>query len=96
MATYAELSRFTYAELTQMNLTNEDLATLSLNDLLHLAKKLYSQVDSLPESKKQEHKKVLALIDTIFKVVLTDAICDLIDCKELLIQVLDLLKEICC
>ena len=97
MATYDELSKFTYGELSRMRLTNGDLCNKSLQELLEIAQEKVERFQSFSEEKQGVWSKVSPLLQAIIVGVSANLTTDLIksvDWKNLLIETLKFLDKI--
>ena len=97
MATWGEVSNFTWGELADMELTWDDLREVSFPELLSIAHKKLDSFKSLPPEKQGRMMDVVPLLETILAGVAANLISDMVlsaDWKELLMEAIKLLNNI--
>lgn len=97
MATWKELSNFTYGELKEMQLKNRDLKELSLPELLSIAQKKLDRFKTSPEKTTSLSPHVISVLEAAFAGIAANLATDMIrsvEWKNLLLSAIELLDQL--
>ena len=97
MATWKDLSNFTYGELREMQLTYQDLRELSMPELLNIAQK---KLERFKDSKMQDSpvsSHIISVLEAAFAGVAANLATDMVrsvEWKRLLLSSIELLNQL--
>lgn len=97
MATWKDLSNFTYGELREMQLTYQDLRELSMPELLNIAQK---KLERFKISKRQDTPvslHIISVLEAAFAGVAANLATDMVrsvEWKQLLLSSIELLNQL--
>lgn len=97
MATWKELSNFTYGEFKEMQLKNRDLKELSLPELLSIAQKKLDRFKTSPEKATFLSPHVISVLEAAFAGIAANLATDMIrsvEWKNLLLSAIELLDQL--